>query len=63
MSQLSSVHLLPHEELSTFDPEIFPLHHAAEKRIAKEAFFQAYVDVRKLAFIASGLGDKGLTQF
>ena len=53
---------LPSEELAIFDPELFPHDHVIEKRKAREALIKSYVDVRKLAFIAAGLGDKGLSQ-
>lgn len=51
---------LPHKELSLLDPELFPLENVIEKRVAREALIRKYVDVRSLAYVASGVGDKGL---
>ncbi len=62
-SNLSThVEFLPRDEFSTFDPEVFPRDNTIEKRLAREALIKGYVDVRKLAQVASGLGDKGLSQ-
>ena len=52
---------LAKDEFSFFDPEVFPRERIIEKRKAREALIKGYVDVRKLAFLASGLGDKGLS--
>ncbi|MBS0635243.1 MAG: hypothetical protein JSR37_07250 [Verrucomicrobia bacterium] len=54
----SSVEFLAKDEFSSFDPELYP--RVAEKLKAREALIKEYVDVRKLAYVASGLGEKGL---
>ena len=56
----TNVEFLAKAELSPLDPELF---HPVEKRKAREALIKQYVDVRKLALVASGLGAKGFTSF
>ncbi len=58
----TQVEFLPKDEFSSFDPEVYPRDNTIEKRLAREALIKGYVDVRKLALVASGLGDKGLSQ-
>jgi hypothetical protein len=53
------VEYLPKEELSSLDPELYP----REKMHKRQELIKRYVDVRKLAQVASGLGDKGLSSF
>lgn len=52
---------LAKDEFSTLDPEVFPRSRAVEKLKSREALFKEYVDVRKLAQVASGLGENGFT--
>lgn len=54
----SSHEFLAKDEFSSIDPDLSPL--VAEKLKSREALIKEYVDVRKLAYVASGLGEKGL---
>lgn len=53
--------LLAKDEFSTLDPELFPTNRVVEKLKSREALLKEYVNVRKLAQVASGLGKNGLT--
>ena len=57
----STMQFLPNEELATFDPELFPAERTIEKLKAREALLKEYVDIRQLAYVASGLGKHGLS--
>ena len=59
----TNLEFLAKDELSSFDEELFPREHVVEKRKAREALIKAYVDVRKLAVVASGLGKRGFSTF
>jgi len=54
---------LPKDEFSSFDPDVFPRERIAEKLKAREALIKGQLDVRKLAQVASGLGEQGLSTF
>lgn len=52
---------LPKDDFSSFDPELYP----AQEIKRREAQIRQYVDIQKdirnLAYVASGLGVKGLS--
>lgn len=61
LHQNTDAEFLAKDEFSTLDPELFPRARVVEKLKSREALYKEYVDVRKLAQVASGLGENGLT--
>lgn len=58
-----SLEFLPKEELAAFDSTLFEGTTEKDKLKARVALVKSYVDVRKLAIVASGLGERGFTSF
>jgi len=59
--QGTNVEFLAKTDFATFDPEVYPLERVVEKRKSREELIKKYVDVKKLAMVASGLGEQGFT--
>ncbi len=60
--KITSLEFLATEEFAAFDPEVYPVQDVVEKRKSREELIKKYIDVKKLAMVASGLGEQGYKQ-
>lgn len=52
---------LPRDDFSSFDPELYPAHEIKRREAQIRQYVDTRKDIRNLAYVASGLGVKGLS--
>jgi len=56
-----NMQFLPVDDLASFDPELYPAQEIKRRETQIKQYVDTQKDIRSLAYVASGLGDKGLS--